>query len=77
MLIDTVSDSKLQLSFKKLLFVRNSLVVQSLRLCASTAGGVGVTPGVVIKVPQAMQHSQNKHAHTHAKKETTICGILV
>ena len=50
---------------------------QSLRLCASTAGGVGVTPGVVIKVPQAMQHSQNKHAHTHANKETTICGILV
>lgn len=77
MLIDMVSDSKLQLSFKKLLCVGNSLVVQPLRLCASTAGGVGVTPGVVIKVPQAMQHSQNKHMHTPAKKETTICGILV
>ena len=47
MFIDMVPDSKFQLSFKKLLFVGNSLVVQSLRLCASTAGGMGFTPGLV------------------------------
>ena len=82
MFIDMVPDSKFQLSFKKLLFVGNSLVVQSLRLCASTAGGMGFTPGLVIKVPQAMQHGQNKcththtHTHTHTKKESTISGVL-
>ena len=71
MFIDMVPDSKFQLSFKKLLFVGNSLVVQSLRLCESTAGGMGFTPGLVIKVPQAMQHGQNTcpHTHTHTHKE--------
>ena len=76
MFIDMVPDSKFQLSFKKLLFVENSLVVQSIRLCVSTAGGMGFTPGLVIKVQQAMQHGQNKcmrahthtHTHTHRRK---------
>ena len=76
MFIDMVSDSKFQLSFKKLLFVENSLVVQSIRLCVSTAGGMGFTPGLVIKVQQAMQHGQNKcmraraHARTHTHTHT-------
>ena len=81
MFIDMVSDSKFQLSFKKLLFVENSLVVQSIRLCVSTAGGMGFTPGLVIKVQQAMQHGQNKcmraraHArtHTHTHTHTHTC----
>ena len=76
MFIDMVPDSKFQLSFKKLLFVENSLVVQSIRLCVSTAGGMGFTPGLVIKIQQAMQHGPNKcmrahthtHTHTHRRK---------
>ena len=38
----------------------NSLVVQSLGLCASTAGGLGSIPGWETRIPQASQHSQRK-----------------
>ena len=87
MFIDMVPDSKFQLSFKKLLFVGNSMVVQSLRLCASTAGGMGFTPVWYLRSHRpccmakisAHTHTHNTHTHTqtHTKKETTICGVLV
>ena len=38
----------------------NSLVVQSLGLCASTAGDLGSIPGWETRIPQASQHSQRK-----------------
>ena len=37
-----------------------SLVVQWLRLPASTAGGMGLIPGQGTKIPHATQHSKNK-----------------
>ena len=37
-----------------------SLVVQGLRLYASTAGGMGSTPGQGTKIPHVMQHGQRK-----------------
>ena len=38
--------------------METSLVVQWLRLCASTAGNVGVIPGWETKIPHAKGHSQ-------------------
>ena len=38
----------------------NSLAVQWLGLCASTAGGMGSIPGQGTKIPQAEQGSQKK-----------------
>ena len=38
----------------------NSLAVQWLRLCASTAGGMGLISGWGTKVPHAVQPKQNK-----------------
>ena len=51
-----------------------SLVVQGLRLCASTAGGGGLIPGPATKIPHAMQSGQKKkkknegliYIYTHA-----------
>ena len=40
--------------------VWTSLVVQWLRLCISTAGGVGLIPGRGAKIPHAMQCGQKK-----------------
>ena len=40
--------------------VGNSLVVQWLRLRASTARGVGLTPGQGTKILHTMQHNQKK-----------------
>ena len=37
-----------------------SLVVQWLRLCASTAGGLGLIPGQGTKIPHATWHNQKK-----------------
>ena len=37
-----------------------SLVVQWLRLCTPSAGGMGSIPGQRTKIPHAMQHSQKK-----------------
>ena len=38
--------------------METSLVVQWLRLCASTAGDVGLIPGWGTKIPHAIGHSQ-------------------
>ena len=40
--------------------LETSLVVLWLRLCASNAGGVGLTPSEGPKIPYAMWHSQKK-----------------
>ena len=37
-----------------------SLVVQRLRFCASTAGGMGSIPGGGTKIPHVGQHGQKK-----------------
>ena len=37
-----------------------SLVVQWLRICASTAGGMGLIPDLGSKIPHALQCSQKK-----------------
>ena len=38
--------------------METSLVVQWLRICASTAGDVGLIPGWGTKIPHAIGHSQ-------------------
>ena len=38
----------------------NSLAVQWLELCASTAGGLGLTPGLGTKILHAQWYSQKK-----------------
>ena len=43
-----------------------SLAVQRLRLCVSTAGGVGLIPGQGTKIPHAAQCSQSKTKHTNS-----------
>ena len=48
-----------------------SLVVQRLRLCASTAGGAGSIPGLGIKIPHAAWFSQrNKKNPKQTKKQS-------
>ena len=37
-----------------------SLAVQCLRLCASTAGGMGSIPGQGNEIPNALQHGQSR-----------------
>ena len=44
----------------KISYLRNSLVVQRLGLCAFTAEGTGSIPGQGTKIPQAMLCNQNK-----------------
>ena len=46
---------------------QTSLVVQWLRLCASTAGGMGLIPGRGTKIPHAVLHSRKK------KRARMIC----
>ena len=46
----------------KCIFPENSLVVQWLGLCASTAMGPGSIPGWGTKIPQAVQPGQKKKA---------------
>ena len=41
--------------------VGDSLAVQCLGLCASTAGGMGLIPGQGTKILRAVQHSQKKN----------------
>ena len=51
----------------KINMCRNSLAVQWLELCASSAGGAGSIPGGVTKIPHAVQYSQKK------KKKVNMC----
>ena len=44
----------------KWLFWGTFLEVQWLRLCASTAGGTGSTPGRGTAIPHAVRHGQKK-----------------
>ena len=46
-----------------------SLVVQWLRLHASTAGGTGLTPGRGTKIPHAMWRSQKKIKNKQTNKK--------
>ena len=43
----------------------NPAAAQWLGLCSFTVKQPGSVPGWGTKIPQAMQHSQNKHTHTH------------
>ena len=54
-------------------YVWNSLVVQWLRLCASTAGDAGSIPGQGTKIPHAGRHCQIKNKIKYVHK---ICGLL-
>ena len=45
----------------KWIFSGNSLTVQWLRHCASTAGGIGSIPGQWTKIPHAVGHGQKRH----------------
>ena len=45
----------------------NPLAVQWLGLHSFTAKQCASVPGWGTKIPQAMQHSQNEHTHTHHK----------
>ena len=47
------------------------LAVQWLRLCSSTAEGMGVIPGQGTQVPHAVQHEQKKRERER-KKEATV-----
>ena len=52
---------------------RNSLVVQWLGLCASTAGGTGSLPGWGTKILHAAQCGENKkQANKKARKEKRL-----
>ena len=46
--------------FRYLRNVRNSLVVQQLGPCASTAEGLGSIPDLGTKIPQAAWHDQKR-----------------
>ena len=52
----------------------NSLVVQWLGLCASTAGGMGSIPDRRTEIPQAAQHGQKKKKKKKSKDKVYICG---
>ena len=51
-------------------FNGTSLVVQCLRLCASTAGGMALIPGRGTKMPHATWHGQKK------KKKFKFVGLI-
>ena len=44
----------------RMLRAGTSLEAQRLRLCASNAGGAGSIPGLRMKIPHVVQHSQKK-----------------
>ena len=54
-------------------------MVKWLRLCASTAGGVGSIPGQGTKIPQAMSHRQyiNNVILKHKNAKVKILKINV
>ena len=60
------------LYFKKKLFLGNSLAVQWLGLCASTAGDTGSIPGRGTKILHAEQHAKKK-----MKKKVFLAELLV
>ena len=47
----------------------DSLAVQRLRLCASSAGGVGLIPGWGTKIPYAAQHQKKKKERERINQE--------
>ena len=49
--------------------LRNSLVVQWLTLCPSTAGGAGSIPGRETKIPPARRHGQTMKKIKKKKKK--------
>ena len=52
----------------------NTLVVQGLRLCSSTAGGEDLVPGPGTKIPHATQCGQNKNKNY---EDRMPCRIIV
>ena len=50
--------SDLQFSKFKMVTIGNSLTVQWIELCASSAGGIGSIPGQGTKILQAPEYSQ-------------------
>ena len=54
----------------------NSLVVQSLGLCASTAGDLGSIPGWETRIPQASQHSQRKKKKKYISNLLSVLNLL-
>ena len=52
--------------------LRTSLAVQLLRLCASTAGGVGLIPGGGTKIPQAAWATKKANNKQTNKQKNTI-----
>ena len=57
-----------------ILLGRNSLEVQWLGLCASTAGGMGSITGLGTKNLHATQHGQKKPKKTNKQKKTQSCS---
>ena len=55
-----ISRAGLNILLKNSSTLRSSLVVQWLRLCTSTVGAMGLTPGRGTKILQAMRHGQKK-----------------
>ena len=49
-----------------------SLVVQWLKLCASTVGGAGSIPGWGTKIPHALWYSQKTNKLKKKKKKTEV-----
>ena len=56
----------------KLVTVGTSRAVQWLRLCASTAGGMGSIPGWETKTPHVVWHGQNKNKN----KPVTVIYLI-
>ena len=53
-----------------------SLVVQWLRLCASTAGGMGSIPGQGIKILHGLWCSQKTNQQTKKPRNNAICSNM-
>ena len=54
-----------------------SLAVQWLRLHASTAGGMGLTPGRGTKMPHAVQHGQKKKLNDIKESLLILGGVIM
>ena len=53
-----------------------SLVVQWLRLCTPSAGGMCSIPGQRTKIPHAMQHSQKKKKKIRGKEPGVLAEVF-
>ena len=58
--VNYILDLEVLMQKKKKESKRTSLGVQWLRLCTSTAGGIGSTPGPGAKIPDDLQQGQKK-----------------